>query len=303
MRAITVATVQMEPELGKTEDNLLKMSDFITRIASEQPVDLVIFPELITTGYEVGPRFPELAQRAPGPAVNLIAQKAGELGIHVAFGMVTKEKVESIIYNTVVLVGPEGDLIGQYNKIHLRGEEQIAFRPGYKLNVFETSFGPIGIMIGWDLAFPEVARSLVLEGAELLVVCANWEEPNEEEWETYLRARAFENAVFIAAANRVGEEPSYTFCGQSSIIGPRGKVYATIKTPPPPPQPISQPVQPASTPSGEKHPAAAEPKPPTAPEGYAVAHIDLDEIRQYREETQILQCRQPATYRAIVKKY
>ena len=62
MRAITVATVQMQPELGKTEDNLLKMSDFITRIASEQPVDLIIFPELVMTGYEVGPRFPELAQ-------------------------------------------------------------------------------------------------------------------------------------------------------------------------------------------------------------------------------------------------
>jgi predicted amidohydrolase len=290
MRAITVATVQMRPELGKTEDNLLKMSDFITRIASEQPVDLIVFPELITTGYEVGPRFPELAQHVPGPAVNIVAQKAGELGIHVAFGMVTKEKVESIIYNTVVMVGPEGDVVGQYNKVHLRGEEQIAFRPGYKLDVVETNFGAVGIMIGWDVAFPEVARSLVLEGAELLVVCANWEQPNEEEWETYLRARAFENAVFVAAANRVGEEPSYTFCGRSSIIGPRGKIYATIKTP-----------------SGAPRPSAAltpgEAKPSAPPEGYAVARIDLDEIRQYREETQVLQCRQPTAYRAIVKKY
>jgi predicted amidohydrolase len=292
MRAITVATVQMQPELGKTEDNLLKMSDFITRIASEQPVDLIIFPELVTTGYEVGPRFPELAQRVPGPAVNLIAQKTGELGIHVAFGLVTKEKVESIIYNTVVMVGPEGDVVGQYNKIHLRGEEQIAFRPGYKLDVFEASFGTVGVMIGWDLAFPEVARSLVLEGAELLIVCANWEQPNEEEWDTYLRARAFENAVFVAAANRVGEEPSYTFCGRSSIIGPRGKIYATIKTPPEAPRPIT-----ASS------PPPTEPKPPASPEGYAVARIDLDEIRQYREETQVLQCRQPTAYRAVVKKY
>jgi predicted amidohydrolase len=291
MRAITVATVQMHPQLGKVEDNLLKMSDFISRIASEQPVDLIIFPELATTGYEVGPRFPELAQVIEGSTVNLIAQKAGEMGVHVAFGMVTKEKVESIVYNTAVLVGPEGDMIGQYNKIHLRGEEQIAFRPGYRLNVFETSFGVVGVMIGWDLAFPEVARSLVLEGAELLVVCANWEQPNEEEWETYLRARAYENAIFVAAANRVGEEPSYTFCGRSSIIGPRGKIYATIKTPAETPRPITT------------SPAPSEAKPPAPPEGYAVARIDLDEIRQYREETQVLQCRQPAVYRAIVKKY
>jgi predicted amidohydrolase len=289
MRAITVATVQMQPELGKTEENLIKMSELMTRVATEQPVDLIVFPELITTGYEVGPRFPELAQRVPGPTVNLVAQRAGELGVHVAFGMVTKEKVESILYNTAVLIGPDGALIGQYNKIHLRGEERIAFRPGYKLDVFETGIGTIGMMIGWDLAFPEVARSLVLEGAELLVACANWEQPNEEEWLTYIKARAYENAVFVAAANRVGEEPSYTFCGHSTIVGPRGKIYASIKSATEAPRPISAPSE-AS-------------RPPALPEGYAVARIDLDEVRQHREETQILQCRQPASYRAIVKKY
>lgn len=270
MREITVAVVQMEPLLGQMEDNLIKMGEFITRAATEQPVNLIIFPELVTTGYEVGPRFPELAQLIPGPTVNLIAQRASELGVHVIFGTVSKEKVESIIYNTAVMVGPEGDVIGQYSKVHLRGEERIAFRPGYRANVFETSLGTIGVLIGWDLAFPEMARSLVLEGAELLAVCANWEQPNAEEWRTYLQARAYENAVFVAAANRIGEEPSYTFCGQSSIIGPRGKVYASANEP---------------------------------AEGYAVARIDLDEVRQHREDTQILQCRQPAVYRAIAKKY
>ena len=270
MSEISVATVQMKPELGQMEDNLIKMSEFISRVATEQPVDLIVFPELITTGYEIGPRFPELAQRVPGPTVNLIAQRASEFGVHVVFGMVSKEKVESILYNTVILVGPDGDLIGQYHKVHLRGEERIAFRPGYRLDVFDTAFGTVGLMVGWDLAFPEVARSQVLEGAELLVVCANWEQPNVDEWRTYLLARAYENAVFVAAANRVGEEPSYTFFGQSSIVGPRGQVYASVDEP---------------------------------AEGYAVARFDLDEVRQHREETQILQCRQPAAYRSIVKKY
>ncbi len=270
MREISVATVQMKPELGQMEDNLVKISEFIARIATEQPVDLIIFPELVTTGYEIGPRFPQLAQRVPGPTVNLIAQRASEFGVHVAFGMVSKEQVESILYNTAVLVGSDGDLIGQYHKIHLRGEERISFRPGYRLNTFETEFGVVGMMIGWDLAFPEVARSLVLEGAELLVVCANWEQPHADEWRVYLLARAHENAVFVAAANRVGEEPSYTFFGQSGIVGPQGKVYASVD------EPI---------------------------EGYAVARIDLDEVRQYREDTQILQCRQPTAYRAVVRKY
>lgn len=270
MREITVATVQMEPQLGQMEDNLVKMSEFIARIATEQPVDLIVFPELVTTGYEVGPRFPQLAQRVPGPTVNLIAQRASELGVHVAFGMVTKEKVESILYNSVILVGPDGDLIGQYHKVHLRGEERIAFRSGYRFNAFETVFGTVGLMIGWDLAFPEAARSLVLEGAELLVVCANWEQPHANEWRAYLLVRAYENAVFVAAANRVGEEPSYTFFGQSGIVGPRGKVYASVDEP---------------------------------NEGYAVARVDLDEVRQVREETQVLQCRQPTVYRAVVRRY
>ena len=270
MNEITVATVRMQPVLGRLDENLAKMSQSIARVATEQSVDLIVFPELITTGYEVGPRFPHLAQRVPGSTVNLIAQRASEFGVHVAFGMVSKEKVESILHNTAVLIGPDGELMGQYHKLHLRGEERIAFRAGYRLDAVETGFGTVGVMIGWDLAFPEAARCLVLEGAELLIVCANWEQPYADEWRAYLQARARENAVFVAAANRVGEEPSYTFFGQSAIVGPRGRVYASVDEP---------------------------------SEGYAVARIDLDLVRQQREETQVLQCRQPAAYRAIARKY
>jgi len=288
MREVTVATVQMHPELGKTEENLIKMNDIMTRVATEQSVDLIIFPELITTGYENGPRFPELAQTIPGPTTNLIAQRASELGVHVAFGMATKEDVESIIYNTAVLIGPDGDLIGSYNKVHLKGEEQLSFRPGYRFrNVFETAFGNVGLMIGWDLAFPEVARSMVLNGAEIIALCANWESPHDDQWRTYLKARAYENAAFIAAANRVGEEPSYTFIGESTIVGPSGKVYAHIK----PREP-----QPPDPETGE----VPEEKPV---EGYAVARLNLDTIRDIREETQIIQCRHPSAYRQISRKY
>ena len=274
-REITVATIQMEPQLGQVEENLVKMRECIDRVATEQPVDLIVFPELITTGYEVGPRFPQLAQRVPGATVNLIAQRASELGVHIAFGMATKkEKVESVLYNTAVMVGPDGDILHQHHKIHLRGEEQMLFRSGYRIRECETSLGSdgltVGMMIGWDLAFPETARSLTMRGSELLIVLANWEEPHAEEYRLYLRARALENAIFVAAANRVGEEPSYTFFGQSAIVDPYGQFYASADEP---------------------------------TEGYAVATIDLDETSRRREETQILQCRHPRTYRDVVKKY
>jgi len=278
MRQVTIATVQMKPELGRMEDNLVNMSNWIKQVATAQKVDLIVFPELITTGYECGVSFTDFAQRVPGPTINIIAQRASEYGVHIAFGLVTKEKVESILYNTMVLVGPDGDLIDEYHKIHLRGEERMIFRPGYRYRVIELEFGQVGLMLGWDLAFPEVARSLALGGAELLVLSANWEKPHSDEWRTYLRARAYENTVFVAAANRVGVEPTYSFSGDSAIVGPRGQVYASL--------------------ADETDAETGEPI-----EGYAVAQIDLDEVRNYREEFQIFQCREPATYRAVVKKY
>jgi predicted amidohydrolase len=231
MREITVATVQMKPELGNAENNLVKMSDFVSKITSQQKVDLIVFPELITSGYELGVRFTELAQRVPGPAINLMAQRAADAGVYVAFGLATKEKVESVLYNSAVLVGPEGELLGAYRKIHLRGEERMAFREGYKMPVIDTGeIGRIGLMLGWDLAFPEVARSLTLDGAELLCVLGNWETSYMDEWKTYVRARAYENATFVAAANRVGEDVTMNFGGESMIVGPRGRIYAHLET-------------------------------------------------------------------------
>ncbi len=270
MREITVACVQMAPRLNEIEENLVRMTEFVERICGEQEVDLIVFPELCTTGYECGVRFTELAERIPGHTVNLMAQRASDFGVHIAFGMVAKEKVESIVYNTGILLGPNGELLGQYRKLHPRGEERLAFRPGYRLPVVETGFGNVGLVLGWDLAFPEVARSLVLDGAELLLVMANWEKPNQEEWKTYIFARAFENTAFVAAANRIGEEYTYAFFGETVIVGPRGGVFAMMDE---------------------------------EVEGYCVARIDLDQVRKYREEFQILQCRQPQAYRSIVRRY
>jgi predicted amidohydrolase len=278
MREVTVATVQIRPKLGESEDNLVKMSEMISKIASQQRVDLIVFPELITSGYELGLRFTELAQRVPGPTVNLIAQRANEYGVYIAFGMVTKERVESVLYNSAVLVGPDGELLDVYNKIHLRGEERMAFREGYKLPVIETEVGNLGMMIGYDLAFPEVARSLVLDGADILCVMSNWEAPAIDEWKTYLRARAYENAVFVVGANRVGEDVTITFGGESMVVGPRGQIYTSL--------------------ANETDPDTGAPL-----EGFAVARIDLDEVRRNREEYQLIQNRQPTVYKSIVRRY
>jgi len=270
MSELTVACVQMAPKLGEMEENLVRMTGFIEKICGEQKVDLIVFPELCTTGYECGVRFTELAERIPGPTVNLMAERASEFQVHLAFGMVVKEKVESIVYNAAVLLGPDGELLGDYRCLHPKGEERLAFRPGFRLPVFDTGIGRIGLMVGWDLAFPEVARSLALDGAELIVSLANWEKPHLDEWKAYAFARSLENASFVAAANRIGEEYTYAFFGESMILGPRGQVYAMMDQ---------------------------------ETEGYCVARINLDDVRKTREELQIMQCRQPQSYRSIVRRY
>ena len=278
MPEITIALVQMNPQLGKVEENLIVMGKFVDRICTEQKTDLIVFPELVLTGYELGLRFTDVAQRVPGPASNILAQRAADYGTHIVFGLVAKEKVESILYNAAVLLGPDGELIGQYRKLHLPGEERLAFRPGFRLPVFETALGQVGILLGWDLAFPEAARSLALDGADLLCVCANWGHPPSqdpamavEEWRTYVHARALENALYVIAANRIGEEYSYRFFGDSRIVSPRGETFIYVDE-------------------------AVE-------DAYAVARIDLAAVRQAREDSQLIQCRLPAAYRAVVRKY
>lgn len=278
MREISIATVQMNPRLGEPEENLIRMSEMISKIASQHKVDLIIFPELVTSGNELGLRFTDIAQRVPGPAVNLMAQRANDHGVFVAFGMATKERVESVLYNSAILIGPDGDLVDVYHKVHLRGEERMAFREGIKLPISDTEIGTVSMMIGYDLAFPELARSLALNGAELLIVLANWEASQMDEWKTYIRARAYENAVFIAATNRIGEDVTMTFGGESMVVGPRGEIYASM--------------------ADDTDPDTGEPQ-----EGFAIARVNLGDVRKYREEYQFIQNRQPLMYRAIVKKY
>ena len=314
MREVTIATVQFQPKLGEPEENLVKMSDFISKIASQQKVDLIIFPELATSGYELGVRFTELAQRIPGPSINLMSQRAAEFGIHIAFGLATKERVESIIFNSAVLIGPDGELLGNYNKVHLRGEERMAFREGFKFPVISTEIGNIGLLLGWDLAFPEVARSLALEGSELLLVMVNWEKRYMDEYRTLLKARAFENGIYVAGSNRVGEDVTLAFGGESMIVGPRGEVLTSLVAEKEPEVTVTPEAKPQTDDKAEdEKPEEAKPEPaPRTPakkesdepmEGYAVARIDLDEVRRYREQFQMIQLRQPTAYRTVVKRY
>lgn len=287
MSEITVAIAQMQPKLGAVEENLAKIVQWIEKICVEQETDLIIFPELATTGYECGMNFADFAQRIPGHATNYIGERAARYDTHVLFGTVESGKPDSVVYDTAVLIGPDGEIIHKYQKIHLKGEERLAFRPGYRYKVAETGLGTLGILIGWDMAFPEGARSLAIQGAELICVCANWEKPHRDEWRIYNQARALENSAFVASANRVGEEYSYAFVGDSMVVDPRGEIRAMI----------APTMTTTETEEGEIQEVEQE------IEGYTVVRIDLAEASRIRDDFQLLQARQPRSYRDVVKMY
>jgi predicted amidohydrolase len=275
MREIYIAAAQFNPRLNELQANLDRMGDSIAQICAGQKIDLIVFPELVTTGYECGVKFNELAELVPGFTIETLGAKAAQFQTHIAFGMVVKHKVETVMYDAAILLSPEGEVAGQYNKVHLKPEERPIFRGGYRFPVFETTFGRIGLLLGWDMAFPEAARSLALDGAELIVAPACWEIQSIEEWQTYLRARAFENSVYVAGVNRCGDEYTYSFGGESTIVGPRGEILG--------------------------HVGRDENDRPK--EAYTIAKLDLDLVKKYREELQTMQSRQPSVYRAVVRNY
>ena len=275
MREVFIAIAQFHPRLAEPSKNLTRIGEIIDHICAAQKIDLIVFPELATTGYECGVKFTELAEQVPGFTIEALGERAQRYATNIAIGMVIKHKVESVVYDGAVIVNPDGEVTGQYIKVHLKPEERPIFRGGYKFPVLETNFGKVGVLLGWDVAFPEAARSLAIDGAELIVAPANWEAQTIEEWKTYLRARAMENSVFIAGANRIGDEYTYQFGGESAIIGPRGEILGSV---------------------GRDE--NDRPK-----EAYSIAKLDLDLVKKYREELQTMQSRQPSTYRAVVRNY
>ena len=236
---VNVTCVQMEPVLRDFNKNLEKICGFIEKVVSENPqTQLIVFPELITTGYECGKDFQELAETSPdGQSMEVIGKLAKEHHVHVVYGFPERDKNnEAIIYNSAALIDDKGEVKGIYRKVHLFANEKKYFTEGSSFPVFDTSIGKLGMMICWDTAFPEAARSLALKGANLLVVPTNWEKAyltsietnNTKDWDLITRARAMDNCTFLVSANRVGHDETLGFIGRSNIIGPTGEAVEEL---------------------------------------------------------------------------
>ncbi len=233
LKQLNVALAQISSRIGDKEHNLNAMERNIKQ-AKQKDADLVVFPELALTGYMCRDLVYELAEPVPtGPSIHHLEKVTKREAIHVIFGMPERsEKAHATLYNTAVLLGPNG-FIGKYRKTHLPThsafEEKRYFRPGYQAPVFETSIGTIGMIICYDIFFPEIARLLRLKGSRLIVCISASPAVRREFFETLTAARAIENTVHLAYVNLVGVEDGLQFWGGSRIVAPNGKVISQAK--------------------------------------------------------------------------
>jgi len=222
---IHVACAQMDVILGDKGANL----EAAVRLADEAArngVDVLVFPELFTTGYCLE-QATELAEPPDGYSVQLLRDLAGRFHLFLVAGSLLEQRSNKI-YNSCHLFGKDGRPVGVYDKVHLFPpfEEDRYLTPGETLPLFNTSLGLFGVMICFDIRFPELARSLALRGAQVLFCPAEFPAERTAVWATLLRARAMENQVFVVGCNRVGSDGKHHYGGYSAIIDPEGKTLA-----------------------------------------------------------------------------
>ncbi len=268
-----VVCIQTYPKMNDVEYNLSRMEELFKNALEKHPdTNLVVFPELATSGYQCGENFRKLAETADGTSTSIqrLGKLAREYKTHVIFGMPERDANNpSVLYNSQIFLDDKGELIGQYHKVHLFDSEKKIFTPGDTFKVFDTAIGKIGLFVCYDAFFPEAARILAIKGANLLVNSTNWESPYSYDMDMVMSARALENTVYLACCNRIGTDTTLSFFGHSRILNPLGQVISGIE--------------------GEK-------------EDFVYASLDYDRIEKMRTEYYtMLTERRPELYTELVE--
>jgi omega-amidase len=221
---LNVSLGQMEVALGKPELNLEKVRA-MTVEARRRGSDLIVFPELWSSGYDLANAHLYAAPVEEGLFAET-ATLARENAIHILGSLL--ERTDQGFRNTAAIFSPEGRLLGQYSKVHLFRpmEEDKYLVAGSRARVLSLPWGNSALAICYDLRFPELFRSYALAGARVVFLMAEWPRPRLSHWQTLLEARAIENQFFVVACNRVGESGEWDFFGHSAIHDPSGKLIA-----------------------------------------------------------------------------
>ncbi|MBU4361231.1 carbon-nitrogen hydrolase family protein [bacterium] len=236
MKEFIAAAVQIAVKPNDINYNLEKIGFWLKTAVKEHHAELVVFPESITTGFAPGmppEEFYDLLNYIPGPETDQIGALARELKVHVILPIYEKGEEKNVIMNSSILINDEGEIAGVYRKTHPFPTERLGgggwTTPGKEAVVVETKLGKIGMIICYDGDFPELSRVLAIRGAEIIT------RPSAllrsfEIWDMTNKARAYDNHVYVIAANSVGADAgnNYYF-GSSMIISPIAQKLAQAR--------------------------------------------------------------------------
>ncbi len=263
---LNLAIAQMNVTSANPEANIKKAERWIQQ-ASANGCDMICFPEMWTTGFHWD--YLSKHPKAHEELVKKVSQLAKSYHLWIAGSMPCMTPSDKVA-NTFLLFDSDGQVAGQYAKIHLFSllEEDRHFEPGNQLTVVDSPWGRIGLSVCYDLRFPELFRTYALEGVVLQLLPMAFPHPRLEHWKILSRARAIENQLYFVGINQVGNEffppdQTVTYFGHSAIIDPWGKTIVE---------------------GDEKN------------EDLLCASIDLDRVNCIREEMTVLQDRRPDLY-------
>jgi len=236
MQRFVIACAQLPVKPLKIAENTERALDLCARAVRDTGARVVVLPETVTTGFTPGIDVRELwslVEPMPGPLLERVGHAAAKLGVYLAFPAYERGPEEGVVYNSVALLGPDGSMLGRYRKTHLFPTERLAgggwSTPGHQPVVVHTPIASIGLTICYDGDFPELYRCEALAGAELIL------RPSAllrayPIWELTNRARAYDNHVYLAAANSVGPDAGgHYYFGHSLIVSPRADLLAVAR--------------------------------------------------------------------------
>lgn len=198
----------------------------VALVAEAGPADLIVLPELWVNGYHSFGSYRQDAESLDGPTMDCLRSMATQKNAFVVGGTFL-ERVGSDIYNTAVVLDPDGDVVHTYRKAHLmsyRSSERALLTPGRSASVVNTPLGRLGVAICYDVRFPELFRSMVDQGAEIFIVPAAWPAERVASWQLFLQARAAENQAYVLGCNSVGHDHGVMLGGHSLSVDPLGCV-------------------------------------------------------------------------------
>ena len=220
---LRLGLLQFSPVSGDPDANLETVRSYFDRL--DRPIDLALLPENWPAGYGCRDAAERVAPRSPA-ILESLGKLARQQNCYLCGSMPWPSPNPKKCWNRAILIDPQGRSAAVYDKIHLFSmmKEDELMLPGNDWTLVETPWGRWGIVICFDIRFPELIRRLAIESMDLLLVTAQWPHPRFDHYRTLLRARAIENQCWVAAANRNGESGKLKFFGASMAVDPWGEV-------------------------------------------------------------------------------